>query len=83
MISFISLLTLNMKLDNFFRGNSSIDTNIVARLSTMLDELNAHAKCFRMARDRLKQQPVQELKLQLIFDRHKDGIIYNTPIISK
>jgi len=59
MISFISLLTSNMKLDNFFKGSSSIDLNIVARLSTMLDELNTQAKCLRMAQDRLKQQPVQ------------------------
>ena len=49
----------------------------------MLDESNTHAKYFRMAQHRLKQQHVQELKLQLISDRHKDDRIYNTPTVSK
>ena len=45
----------------------------------MLDEFNVHAKCFRMARDRYKDQPFDDLKLRLIVNRTKDGRIYNVP----
>ena len=45
----------------------------------MLDEHNAHAKSFRMARDRLTDGQVNNIKLKLIADREKDGCVYNIP----
>jgi len=47
----------------------------------MLDEHNTHAKSFRMARDRLTQNEVHDIKLRLIANREKDGRIYNVPTI--
>lgn len=49
----------------------------------MLDEFNTHAKSFRMARDRLRDELVQDLRLKLISDRHKDERIYNIPNVSE
>jgi hypothetical protein len=49
----------------------------------MLDEHNVHAKTFRMARDILKANPVQNLKLKLIAERRSDGRIYNQPTVSE
>jgi len=49
----------------------------------MLDEFNVHAKSFRMARDRYRNQPFDDLKLRLIADRTKDGRIYNVPNVSE
>ena len=42
-----------------------------------------HAKSFRMARDRLKQNEVHDIKLRLIANREKDGRIYNVPTVPK
>jgi hypothetical protein len=47
----------------------------------MLDEVNVHAKPFRMARDTLKNNDVQDLKLKLISERTSDGRIYNQPTV--
>jgi len=49
----------------------------------MLDEFNVHAKCFRMVRDRYRDQPFDDLKLRLIADRTKDGRIYSVPNVSE
>ena len=49
----------------------------------MLDHCNSHAKCFQMARDRLKDEVVLDVKLKLIFNREKDERIYNIPIVSE
>lgn len=62
---------------------SQIDLEIVCKLAAMLDENNTHAKCFRMARDKLKDKPFNELKLKLILNRNKDGRVYNIHNVSK
>jgi hypothetical protein len=49
----------------------------------MLDENNVHAKGFRMARDVLKDDNVNDLKLKLISERSTDGRIYNQPTVSE
>ena len=45
----------------------------------MLDEHYSHAKSFRMTRDRLADDEVDNIKLQLIAARGKDGRVYNMP----
>jgi len=55
----------------------------VSNLQKMLDDNNCHAKSFRMARDRLKQNNVPNLKLKLILDRRTNGRIYNQPTVSE
>ncbi|GAU35868.1 hypothetical protein TSUD_63580 [Trifolium subterraneum] len=52
-------------------------------LGAMLDQHNVHAKTFRMARDKLKDQTVKDLKLRLIHDRKTDGRLYNHPTVSE
>ena len=47
----------------------------------MLDENNAHAKSFRMARDRLTDTQVHNVRLKLIAGREKDGRTYNIPSV--
>ena len=50
----------------------------------MLYENNTHAKCFRMARERLNSDVhVPDLKLRLISDRKIDGRIYNLQTVSE
>jgi hypothetical protein len=49
----------------------------------MLDEHNVHVKSFRMARQMLRNNPFQDLKLKLIADRKNDGRIYNQPTVSE
>lgn len=49
----------------------------------MLDQHNVHAKAFRMARDMLQHQNVNDLKLRIIFDHLKNGHLYNKPTISE
>jgi hypothetical protein len=65
------------------RNNKQIDPDVVAKLGGMLDEFNVHAKSFRMARDRLKDGNVKDLKLRLLHDRKTDGRIYNLPTVSE
>jgi len=55
----------------FYRNQTSIDVAIVKNLTKMLDDLNVHAKSFRMARDGYKDHPYDDLKLRLIVDRKK------------
>jgi hypothetical protein len=49
----------------------------------MLDEHNTHAKVFRMARDRLMEENVDDVKLKLISERRSDGKINNKPTVSE
>lgn len=49
----------------------------------MLYQWNTHAKSFKMAREKLNDGQVQELKLRLISDRTSDGRIYNLPTVSE
>ncbi|GAU36985.1 hypothetical protein TSUD_150210 [Trifolium subterraneum] len=64
-------------------NNKEIDAHVVAQLGAMLDEHNVLAKGFRMARDRLREGNVKDLKLRLINDRKTDGRIYNLPTVSE
>ncbi|MCH93422.1 helicase-like protein, partial [Trifolium medium] len=64
-----------------FRSNKDLDEQIVNKLKSMLDEYNVHAQFFRMARDMLQTNQVQDLKLKLIADRKTDGRIYNQPTV--
>jgi len=67
----------------FFSNQNKIDVEIVKKLTTMLDEFNVHAKSFRVARDRYREQQFHDLKLRLIAERTKDGRIYNMPTVSE
>ncbi|KAL4356770.1 hypothetical protein AHAS_Ahas09G0119900 [Arachis hypogaea] len=49
----------------------------------MLDENNALAKSFRMARERFAGSNTQHVRLKLLSSREKDGIIYNLPGVSE
>ena len=60
-----------------------IQPEIVSTLSQMLDEHNVHAKIFRMARDRLADSQLDNVKLRLIAGREKDGRTYNLPNVSE
>jgi hypothetical protein len=68
---------------HIYSNCKGLDEQIVLKLKKMLDEHNVHAKSFRMARDMLKRNPFQDLKLKLIADRQKDGRIYNEPTVSE
>lgn len=61
--------------------HNQIQEHIVSQLSEMLDEYNVHAKTFRMARDRLQDVQVNNIKLKLIANREKDGRTYNVPTV--
>ncbi|KAL5177373.1 Replication protein A DNA-binding subunit C [Glycine soja] len=58
---------------------SRIQNHIVSALSHMFDQHNSHAKSFRMPRDRLATDQANNIKLQLIAARGKDGRVYNMP----
>ncbi|KAH1213764.1 hypothetical protein GmHk_14G041654 [Glycine max] len=60
-----------------------IQPEIVSTLSQMLDEYNVHAKSFRMARDRLADTQVDNVKLRLTATREKDSRTYNLPNVSE
>ncbi|KAL5177308.1 ATP-dependent DNA helicase PIF1 [Glycine soja] len=61
--------------------HNQIQEHIVSQLSEMLDEYNVHAKTLRMARDRLQDAQVDNIKLKLIANREKDGRTYNVPTV--
>ncbi|KAI5404812.1 hypothetical protein KIW84_051829 [Lathyrus oleraceus] len=65
------------------RSKSGVDVNIMRKLSEMLYEHNVHAQSFRMARDRLCEEGVSDLKLRLISEQRNDGRIYNQPTVSE
>ncbi|KAL5123852.1 hypothetical protein HKD37_02G004354 [Glycine soja] len=60
---------------------SRIKSHIVLALTHMLDQHNSYAKSFRMVRDRLADDQADNIKLQLIAARGKDGRVYNMPNI--
>ncbi|KAI5404741.1 hypothetical protein KIW84_051775 [Lathyrus oleraceus] len=64
-------------------NKKNIDPHIVKKQSEMLYNYNTHAKSFLMARQRLNQSNVHNLKLRLIENRSTDGRIYNQPIVSE
>ncbi|KAG4920916.1 hypothetical protein JHK82_049857 [Glycine max] len=68
---------------NAISPHNQIQEHIVSKLSEMLDEYNVHAKTFRMARNRLQDAQVDNIKLKLIANREKDGHTYNVPIVPK
>ena len=61
--------------------HNQIQEHIVSQLSEMLDEYNVHAKTFRMARNRLQDAQVDNIKLKLIANREKDDRTYNVPTV--
>ena len=63
----------------FFNQYSGIQSHIVSTLTHMLDQQNSRAKSFKMARDRLADDQTDNIKLQLIAARGKDGRVYNMP----
>jgi hypothetical protein len=83
-MNILSLLLANLvnKLQ-MLRDNKNIDADIVGKLGTMFDAQNVLAKGFMMARDRLKEGNVKELKLRLIHNRNTDARIYNHPTVSE
>uniref|UniRef100_A0A0R0KGW9 ATP-dependent DNA helicase n=1 Tax=Glycine max TaxID=3847 RepID=A0A0R0KGW9_SOYBN len=68
---------------NTMSQHAAIQPHIVSTLSQMLDDHNVHAKSFRMARDRLADIQVDNVKLRLIAVREKDGRTYNLPNVSE
>ncbi|CAK8530783.1 unnamed protein product [Lathyrus sativus] len=79
-------LTLIMRSKNriqCFRDNKNIEKDIITNLKVMLDDKNVHAIVFRMARDVLKDNAFQDLKLKLISSRPGDSRVYNTPTVSE
>ncbi|KAG4915091.1 hypothetical protein JHK87_052648 [Glycine soja] len=68
---------------NAISQHDGIQPQIVSSLGEMLDEHNAHAKSFRMARDRLADSDVDNVRLRLIATREKDGRTYNVPTVSE
>ncbi|KAL5194227.1 Replication protein A DNA-binding subunit B [Glycine soja] len=58
---------------------SGIHNHIVSALSHMLHQHNSYAQSFKMARDRLAADQANNIKLQLIAARGKDGRVYNMP----
>lgn len=69
--------------DHFISNYSRICQDIVTRLTKMLDEHNIYVKSFHIARDGLRNDSVQDLKLRLMSNRSIDGRIYNIPHVSK
>ena len=61
--------------------HNQIQEHLVSQLSEMLDEYNVHAKTFKMARDRLEDGQVDNIKLKLIANREKYGRTYNVPTV--
>ena len=63
----------------FCSQHVAIQPHIVSALIQMLDDHNVHAKSFRMARDRLTDSQLDNVKLRLIAGREKDGRTNNLP----
>ncbi|KAH1137880.1 hypothetical protein GYH30_027747 [Glycine max] len=68
---------------NAISQHDGIQPQIVSSLGEMLDEHNAHAKSFRMTRDRLADSDVDNVKLRLIATCEKNGHPYNVPTVSE
>jgi len=68
-----------MTLCNYRTNHKHINEETIIRSTNMLDEHNIYAKSFHMARDRLRDKLVCDLKLRLMSNRSQDGRIYNIP----
>ncbi|KAH1060734.1 hypothetical protein GYH30_004272 [Glycine max] len=68
---------------NTMSQHAAIQPHIVSTLSQMMDDHNFHAKSFRMARDRLTDSQLDNVKLRLIAGHEKDGRTYNLPNVSE
>ncbi|KAL5190708.1 Replication protein A DNA-binding subunit B [Glycine soja] len=68
---------------NTMSQHVGIQPEIVSTLGQMLDEYNVHAKNFRMARDKLADTQVDNVKLRLIATCEKDDRTYNLPNVSE
>jgi hypothetical protein len=49
----------------------------------MLDAYNVHTQSFRIARDRLMENDITDVKLKLLSERKTDGRLYNKPTVSE
>ncbi|KAF1883792.1 hypothetical protein Lal_00012710 [Lupinus albus] len=63
--------------------DNNVDSQVVMKLSKMLDDNNVHAKSFRIASERLRHGGVPNLKLKLIAERNSDERINNLPTVSE
>lgn len=61
------------------RKNNDLDNDTINSLKNMLDSCNPLVKSFRMVRDCLKDNDLQNVSLKLIANRDKDGRTYNLP----
>ncbi|KAF1865995.1 hypothetical protein Lal_00041693 [Lupinus albus] len=59
--------------------NNNVDSQVIMKLLKMLDDNNLHAKSFRMASERLRDDDVTNLKLNLVAEINSDGRINNLP----
>ncbi|KAG5012774.1 hypothetical protein JHK86_025035 [Glycine max] len=64
----------------FAQLQNILDSELVSKLKDMLDEYNVYAKSFMMAKDRYDNYQTENLNLQLLVNKKKDGRIYNLPI---
>ncbi|KAK9049401.1 hypothetical protein SSX86_031630 [Deinandra increscens subsp. villosa] len=64
-------------------SNQILDVELIKELKEMLDTFNPFVKCYRMARDRLSNDPTTDLKLRILAKRDKDGRTYNLPSASE
>lgn len=55
------------------RNVDGVDTTIVARLQEMQDRYNPLVKSFLIARERLRDNPVDEVQIQLTNSQNRDG----------
>nr|XP_043619863.1 uncharacterized protein LOC122591677 [Erigeron canadensis] len=60
-----------------------LDPGIINLLKNMLDSCNPLVKSFRMVRDCLEENDLQDVILKLISTREKDGRTYNLPTVSE
>ncbi|XP_057779966.1 uncharacterized protein LOC130998566 [Salvia miltiorrhiza] len=60
-----------------------LHSEIVQDLQKMMDEQNVLAKSFRMAREKINEGNLGDVRLRLIGKRGKDGRMYNLPSVSE
>lgn len=64
-------------------GNNSLQEEVVRDILHMLDEHNSLVKSYRMARDKYRENTLQEFKLRLIGSRSTNGRQNNLPSCSE
>lgn len=62
---------------------NKFEDQVISEIQTMVDEYNALAKNFRMARDRFCSSTCRNVRLKLIGRRDSDGRTYNLPTASE